>query len=256
VNTQQFSDGLTICGDCLDPEVMKIALSYEYSFPLIIADPPYGNIVSDVWDRVSRTDKQFAEWMMTWTRSWSTHVVHGGAMYVWGGIGKVGFRPFMKYLTMVEVPDYFELANLITWSKKRAYGVQNNYLFTREECAYFVHGDAKKPRLFNIPLLDDKRGYAGYNVKYPAKSEYLRRTNVWTDITEIFKGKAHTAQKQQRLHEIMIEVHTNPGEVVVDLFAGSGTTAHAARKLGRRFIVIEKDRKIYEKMVERLVDGS
>jgi DNA modification methylase len=112
--------------------------------------------------------------------------------------------------------------------------------------------DIKKPRRFNVPLLEEKRGYAGFNKKYPAKSEFYRRTNVWTDITEIMQGKVHDAQKQQRVIEIPIEVHTQPGEFVIDPFAGSGTTALAAAKLGRRFVVIEKDEKIFEDMLTRL----
>ena len=173
-------------------------------------------------------------------------------MYVWGGIGKPGFRPFMRYLVRAEQQGSFELANLITWSKKRGYGVQNNYLFTREECAYFVNGDAKHPLKFNVPYLTTKRGYPGYDTKYPAKSEYYRRTNVWNDVVEILRGKKSPAQKQQRLHEIMIEVHTDIGDWVVDPFAGAGTTAYACRKLGRKFVVIEQDENEFRKMVEGL----
>src|SRR5690606_25380225 len=149
---------------------------------------------------------------------------------------------FLHYAANLEKKTDLKLANIITWSKKRAYGIQHNYLFTREECAYVFNGsDIKKPRCFNVPLLEEKRGYAGYNKKHPAKSEYKRRTNVWTDITEIFRGKNHPTQKAQRLYEVMIEVHTQPGEYVVDMFAGAGTCAAACRKLGRKFVLIEND---------------
>jgi DNA modification methylase len=106
--------------------------------------------------------------------------------------------------------------------------------------------------VFNIPLLDTKRGYAGYNKKYPAKSEFYRRTNVWMDVTEIMRGKVHPTQKAQRVIEIPIEVHTNPGEWVIDPFAGSGATGHAARKLGRKFVLIEKDEEMFNSMVQSL----
>lgn len=98
----------------------------------------------------------------------------------------------------------------------------------------------EKPKTFNIPLLDEKRGYAGYNADYPAKSEFLRRTNVWTDVTELFKGKIHPAEKPSRLAEIMIETSSNPDDLVVDFFAGSGSTGVAAQKLNRRCILIEQ----------------
>ncbi len=220
--------------------------------PLIICDPPYGNIVDEKWDKTKDDDETFSSWMIAWTRGWASCLVAGGAFYVWGGVGKPGFRPFMRYLLEVEQEKTFELANLITWSKKRAYGVQNNYLWTREECAYFVLGDARRPRCFNVPLLGELRGYAGFNPKYPAKSEFYRRTNVWSDVNEIFRGKLHPTQKQQRVIEIPIEVHTQPGEWVIDPFAGAGTTAMACRRLGRRFAVVERDAKYYESMVARL----
>ena len=98
--------------------------------------------------------------------------------------------------------------------------------------------------------------YAGYHASYPAKSEYLRRTSVWTDVTEILRGKTHPAQKPDPLHEIPIEVHTQPGEWVLDPFAGSGTRARAARTLGRRFILVEADAEQFERMVAGLRDGT
>ena len=101
-----------------------------------------------------------------------------------------------------------------------------------------VKGD--RPATFNIPLLDEKRGYAGYNPDYPARSEFKRRTNVWTDITELFRGKINPCEKPSRLAEIMIATSSNPGDLVLDLFAGSGSTGVAADKLGRRCILIEK----------------
>lgn len=248
----QFSDGVAICGDSTSLETCKEAVFFCHKFPLIIADPPYGNIVDESWDKVAGSDVDFVKWMISWTNLWKCTLDVNGAFYVWGGTGKPGFRPFLRYVVDVESRD-FQLANLITWSKKRAYGVKHNYLFTREELAYFINGpDVKKPRTFNIPLLDTKRGYAGYNAKYPAKSEYYRRTNVWMDITEIMQGKLHPTQKPQRTSEVIIETHTNPGEWVLDPFAGAGTTAFAARTLGRRFVVIENNQEYFDSMVERL----
>lgn len=250
----EYADGLAILGDSTSVDTLEEVKKYlgdSSGVPLIATDPPYGNIVMEHWDRVKETDDEYADLMIKWTRLWSQLLLQGGAFYVWGGIGLPGFRPFIKYLTRIE-DDNFKLANLITWSKKRAYGVQNNYLFTREELAYFTKGNPKKPLKFNIPLLETKRGYAGYNAKYPAKSEYFRRTNVWMDVNEIFRGKLHPTQKPDRVVEIPIEVHTDPGDFVIDPFAGSGSTAAAARKLNRRFIVIESDPKIFENMTSRL----
>ena len=209
---------------------------------LVVTDPPYGGILDATW-----------EWDQSWDGSAYDNLANllghilipGGTAYVWGGIGKVQNRPFLSWLGRVEYSG-LRLHDLITWTKKRAYGKSNAYLFTREECAMLVkpHSDQTlhdcRPKTFNVPLLDEKRGYAGYNAKYPAKSEFLRRTNVWSDVTELLQGKIHPAEKPSRLAEIMIETSSNPNDLVADLFAGSGSTAVAAHKLGRRCVLIEK----------------
>jgi len=255
VRIERFSDGLLIQADCTQQETLDIVrkeLGGDFCFRLIVTDPPYGRIVSDQWDQWDGTDASFAAWMRDWTKLWCEMLAEGGSFYVWGGIGKPGFRPFFSYIQGIEEPGVFELANLITWKKRRGYGRDNNYLFTREELAWFVKGEASKPLQFNIPLLDEKRGYAGYNKKYPAKSEYYRRTNVWTDIGELMRGKLHKAQKPERVIEIPIETHTCKDDWVLDIFAGSGTTGSAARKLGRRFVLIEKNPASFEICLDRL----
>ena len=251
VRIERVDGGYAVCADATIPGVRARVRELTGDVPLIIADPPYGKVLSEKWDRVNQSDHEFCGWMVSWTRTWAEVLSSGGSMYVWGGIGKVGFRPFFRYLVSAELPGEFELANLITWKKRRGYGKPRDYLFCREECAWFVKGDAKRPLCFNIPLLEVKRGYAGYNAKYPAKSEFLRRSNVWVE-PELLRGKVHPAQKAQRVIEVPIEVHTQPGEWVIDPFAGSGTTALAARKLGRRFMVIENDEATFEAMLARL----
>jgi site-specific DNA-methyltransferase (adenine-specific) len=250
-----FPDGIAVHADSTSFTTAKVVREHVGSVGLIIADPPYGKIVSEAWDKADDAES-FTNWMLDWTDLWYRLLVPGASFYVWGGIGRPDFRPFFSYLSRVESIGSLKMANLITWKKRRGYGKQNDYLFTREECAWLVNGDPKNPRTFNVPYLDEKRGYEGYNKKYPAKSEYKRRTNVWTDITEILRGKLVTAQKPVKLAEIMIETHTEPGEFVIDPFAGSFTTALAARKLGRRFAVIEKDEDAFGIGVQRLSENA
>lgn len=245
-----FDDGIVILGDATDIAMRDYVLGLAGQTPLIVCDPPYGNIVKEKWDKAESEDK-FTDWMLNWVSLWAPVLLPQAAMYLWGGVGKPGFRPFFRFLADIEKDGELSLANLITWKKKRAYGVQNNYLFCREECAYLCKGDQKHPRCFNIPLLEKLRGYAGYNPDHPAKSEYLRRSNVW-DESEVFRDKWHVCQKADRVSEIPIEVHTQPGEIVIDLFAGSASTCVAARKLGRQFIAIENDPEEYANILKRL----
>lgn len=251
-----FEHGYAILGTWPDVEVVEKVLELAGPFPLTIADPPYGNILTDDWDKTDKTDEQFAARMVGWTRAIEHVMLPGGALYVWGGIGRPLFRPFYRYLCSVEHDTGFTLSTHITWSKRRAYGIQWGYLFTREECAYLVLGDPKKPRLFQCPYLDEERGYPGWDKDHPAKDSRLRRTNVWRDITEIFRGKVLMAQKPTRLYEIPIEVHTKVGEWVLDPFAGSGTTAVAATQLGRKFVLVEQDEGTFEILLANLKTSS
>lgn len=275
-----FSDGLAIQGDVTDRDVFDLVKSKLGSKVLLIgADSPYGEIVDEPWDKVLKLipeldrnlpmDQAFAGWLTQWTLTWSELLIGGGAFYSWGGIGKPGFRPFYLYLRGVEQlsKGKINLANHITWKKKRAYGIQHNYLFTREELAYFIkHEDIRKPYCFNVPLKDEKRGYPGFNLDHPAKSEFLRRSNVWDepatddifssiwDVSEIFRGKIHKCQKPDRVSEIPIEVHTTEGEYVIDLFAGSGSLSAAARRLKRKWIAIEKGDAEFDVLLHRMAE--
>ena len=234
-----FSEGSVIRGDILEPSTFD-GLDL---FPLIIADPPYGGILSEDWD--------------TWTSIEYLKLaiivkdllVKGGSAYIWGGVGTFRNRPFFEFMSVVEVETGMYLRP-ITWNKKRAYGKKDDYLFTREEIAWLIKGE--HPSIFHIPLLGVKRGYEGYDSRYPAKSEYKRRTNVWTDITEVMRGKKHVAEKPERLAEVMIETHTNPGDTVLDLFSGSANVSVVARRMGRKFVAVEGHKETFDKIVERL----
>ncbi len=218
-------------GDCFNWVPGNIAPG---SVDLVIVDPPYGKIVTETWDQTWSIRKQ-----MELTSLIFDALCEGGTAYVWGGIGKPGTpRIFFEWLSKLEIQYGFKIWDVITWSKKRAYGTSNRYLFTREECAMLVKGD--KPKTFNVPLLDEERGYAGYNEKYPAKSKFLRRTNVWTDVSELFRGKIHPCEKPSRLAEIMIKTSSNSGDLVLDPMAGAGGVGVAAAKLGRECILVEQ----------------
>ena len=64
--------------------------------------------------------------------------------------------------------------------------------------------------------------------------------------------RIHTTQKPLKLIEDILKVHTNEGDVVLDLFTGSGTTAEACLKNNRKFVGAEIDAGYYEKAMERL----
>ena len=221
---------------------------------LVLTDPPYGGIV----DTETFEDTMSCDTLLRDLQLYSDILLDGGSALIWGGVGKPGDgRPFLSFLSSAEdaVPT-MKLRNLLTWRKRRAYGKSNDYLFIREECAWFVKGD--KPCTFHIPLTNNKRGYAGFDPKHPAKSEFLRVGNVIDDINEIFRGKRHPCEKPIALIQRMVETHSNPGDMVFDPYAGSGTTGEACHHAGRNCVLIEQNESTYQiarARIDRLSQG-
>ena len=83
-------------------------------------------------------------------------------------------------------------------------------------------------------------------------------SDVWTDIPALphnSKEKVnHPTQKPLKLMERLVEVFTNPGDVVLDFCMGSGTTGVACKKLGRKFIGCEKDKEYFTIAFNRIRD--
>jgi site-specific DNA-methyltransferase (adenine-specific) len=80
-------------------------------------------------------------------------------------------------------------------------------------------------------------------------------TDVWWHTIVSPTGKEKTGyptQKPLGILERIIAVHTNPGDMVLDLFAGSGTAAEAAAKHGRDFIAIDRNKTAITLMQKRL----
>jgi adenine-specific DNA-methyltransferase len=80
-------------------------------------------------------------------------------------------------------------------------------------------------------------------------------TNVWRDIDFYAEDRIHRTQKPLRLVERLLLASSRPGQVVLDPFAGSGSTAVAAKMLDRRSISIEIDAEMAEKAAKRLAAG-
>lgn len=64
--------------------------------------------------------------------------------------------------------------------------------------------------------------------------------------------RLHPTQKPLKLFECILQDYTNEGDLILDCFSGSGTTAIACHNLKRRFICIEKDPEYWKASIERL----
>jgi adenine-specific DNA-methyltransferase len=82
-------------------------------------------------------------------------------------------------------------------------------------------------------------------------------TNIWTDIA--WEGIANEGgvtlnkgKKPEKLLHRLIDIYTEPGDLVVDFFGGTGTTASVAKQKGRKFISVEQDYGNFESTVFRV----
>jgi adenine-specific DNA-methyltransferase len=80
-----------------------------------------------------------------------------------------------------------------------------------------------------------------------------------TEIKSIFKGGSFDTPKPERLMQRILHMASNPGDLVLDSFAGSGTTGAVAHKMGRKWIMVELGEHCDTHIVPRLqkvIDGT
>lgn len=82
------------------------------------------------------------------------------------------------------------------------------------------------------------------------------RRNVFTHLTNASdRHGEHPTEKPLSLMLELVDLFTQPGDLILDPFMGSGSTGVAAVRLGRRFIGIEKDARYFEISSERIADA-
>lgn len=213
----------------LDPE----------SVDLVLTDPPYFGVVAGGWDNQWENEEQFISWFLGLMRNIRFALKPHASIVFFSGIGPKNPTTLLRQIDGMRQLGYV-FRNLITWKKRRAYGKETDYLNIREEIAWFSVGTERENVRFNIPLTNEKGGYAGYNKKYPAKSEYKRVGNVWDDIPGLMRPRRN-CEKPISLIERLVLTHSNPGDVVLDLFAGTGVTGVACKRRGREFVGCDID---------------
>lgn len=230
-------------GDCFEIWENCVAVG---SVDMVLIDPPYGGIVSDSYDRID--EGACLDMLLNLSRLAESALIDGGTCYIFGGIGKFKNRPFLKFLSTVEERTGLKLHNVLTWKKRRGYGTQYNYMFTREEIAMLIKGD--RPRYFKVQRTSETRSVGWkrrlVSAKYRPLSENMRVSNVITHINELFRGKLCTAEKPAALYHMLISASCPVGGIVLDPMCGSGTTMVAAANAGVRSVLIDIDSDMIE----------
>jgi len=228
--------------DCASKEGLRI-LPNE-SVDLIIADPPYLT-TEESWDRKEVVNSQLSSEFFRVLKP-------TGSLYVWCGMGEKS-QSLIRWFPIFS--ELFHFKDLITWKKRRGIGMRRGWLYTREEIMWFVKDNKRfvwrEEAQYNPSEVNQfTKGFTGY----ACKSKFKRITNIWTDIPETLtrKGIEHFTPKPVEAIERVIKAHTQEGDVVLDPFMGSGTTAVACVKLNRKYVGFEINKE-YCKVANRRI---
>lgn len=231
-----IGNGSLWLGDCLD--LMREIPNG--SVDMVLCDLPYGTTACK-WDTIIPFEP-------LWEQYW--RVVKPNAAIV-----LTAAQPFTSALVMSQV-DFFRYD--WTWKKEKGTGHLNAkkmpmrdkedvLVFYREQCVYNPQFSEGKP--YNGTARVGKKQQADVYGKHGNAREdnpgirYPKQVIEFTSAGR--SGNLHPTQKPVDLFEYFIKTYTNPGDLVLDNCSGSGTTAIAAERTGRRWLCMEKELQYY-----------
>ena len=218
------------------------------SVDLMIVDPPYNMYKKFGSEEFSR--QSMAEYEK-YTRSWIERALpllkKTASVYVccdW----------FSGITIGAALADYFVLRNRITWQREKGRGALKNWKNGMEDVWFASVGDdyyfdvnAVKQRKKVIAPYRKDGVPKDWQEENGEKFRYTFPSNFWDDVTVPYwsmpENTPHPTQKPEKLLAKIILASSRPGDLVFDPFGGSGSTAVTAKKLGRRYLTIEKDEK-------------
>ena len=225
---------------------------------LMIVDPPY-NLTKN-FGKSTFKQMDFSEYK-NWLDKWLSKVVRilkpNASLYICS-----------DWQSSIVIPlvagKYFKLRNRISWERDKGRAAADNWKNCLEDIWYYTKSDeyifnleaVKMQRTVLAPYRDNKGTPKDWQEENGKKIRFTAPSNIWTDITIPFWSMAenteHPTQKPEKLIAKLILASSNEGDMVFDPFVGSGTTAVAAKKLGRRYLGIERERKYVALALKRL----
>lgn len=216
-------------------------------FDLIVADPPYNLTKSFNSHSFKETSlAAYEDWLLTWLPELHRLLKPDGSLYVCGD-WRSSAAIHRALLTR------FHVRNRICWEREKGRGAKANWKNSSEDIwfatvsdDYVFHVEAVKLRRRVIAPYTDRQGRPkDWQRTAAGRFRATHPSNLWTDLTVPFwsmpENTDHPTQKPEKLLAKIILASSDPGAVVFDPFAGSGTTAVVARKLDRRFVAVEID---------------
>ncbi|NJP04598.1 MAG: site-specific DNA-methyltransferase [Chloroflexaceae bacterium] len=226
-----------IQGDCLDTLRTLPTDSIDVTF----ADPPFNlkKKYHTVHDSLEMQD------YLAWCESWITEMVR-----ITKPSGSILVHNIPRWLTYYSamLNRMADFKHWIAWDAPTA--PMGKTLQPSHYGILFYAKDARQQQFFEIRYPHKRCRKCGYLLKdYGGKKASLHPfgplvSDVWTDIHRVKHNKyrdQHPCQLPIHLLERVILMTTEAGDVVLDPFLGTGTTALAAQRLGRAFIGLEID---------------
>lgn len=211
---------------------------------LCIVDPPYNldkNFNGSIFHQTS--DEAYEAYTEKWIGCLKSKLKEDASIYVccdWKSSPVIG----------LVLKRHFHVRNRITWQREKGRGSKNNWKNGMEDiwyatCSddYVFHAEDVMIRRKVIAPYKDEEGprdweetkYGNFRNTYPS--------NFWDDISIPYwsmpENTAHPTQKPEKLIAKLILASSDPGDLVLDPFLGSGTTSVTAKKLKRDYIGIE-----------------
>lgn len=232
----------TVLGDFFEA-IKKVK---DSSVDLLIVDPPYDlakNFHGEIFKKMGY--EAYAEYTEKWINAVKPKLKSTASVYVCSD-----WRSSVSLGAVVE--KNFILRNRITWQREKGRGAGANWKNSMEDIFFATVGEEYT---FNLDAVKvRKKVLAPYKENGKPKdweeteSGNFRNTcpsNFWDDISvpywSMAENTAHPTQKPEKLIAKLMLASSNVGDLVLDPFAGSGTTAVVAKKLDRNYIGIEQN---------------
>ena len=223
------------------------------SIDLVVVDPPY-NMSKEKWDTF-KTEKEFLNWTYSWIDKIILKLKKDGSLYIFNTPYNSSF--IMQHLLNKKM--IFQ--NWITWDKrdglgaaKRKYsiGQETILFFTKSNKHTFNSEDIRVPyeseeRINHAKekgiLKNGKRWFPNPNGRYCGEVWHITSERHKQKINGKTQKLEHITPKPKEMIERIIKASSNKGDLVLDCFVGSGTTAVVAKSLNRKYICSDKEKK-------------
>ena len=244
------------CNKIINGESLEVLKKIpSKTFDLVFADPPYNmqigeklkrpdnskvQGVNDKWDQFLNF-KHYDEFSKEWLKECKRILKDNGSMWVIGtyhNIFRLGYH--------IQNLNYWILNDVI-WRKNNPMPNFKGTRFTNaHETLIWASKSKKSKYTFNYQSLkclnDDLQMRSDWTLPICNGKERLKKNGK----------KIHSTQKPEALLHRIILATTNKGDLICDPFIGTGTSAVVAKKLGRKFFGIEKDKKYFSAANKRI----